>query len=119
MVDHKTVLGGTFADKRQFVADPAKGSRHNRGCAIDLSIIDLKTGKFIEMPSDYDEFTERASPDYAGGTHEERANRDLLPPLMEDEGFTVNSSEWWHFDYNDWQQYAIYDVSFTDAARFK
>jgi D-alanyl-D-alanine dipeptidase len=55
-------------DKRKFVADPAKGSKHNRGCAVDLSIYDLKTGQLIDMPSGYDEFTERASPDYRGGT---------------------------------------------------
>lgn len=106
-------------DQRQFVADPAKGSRHNRGCAVDLSIIDLKTGKPIPMPSDYDEFNERASPDYKGGTEEERANRDKLRRLMEAEGFTVNSSEWWHFDYNDWQQYAIYDIAFSEIGKKK
>ena len=106
-------------DKRKFVADPAKGSKHNRGCAIDLSIYDLKTGKLIEMPSGYDEFSERASPNYAGGTAEQRANRDMLRKLMEDEGFIVNANEWWHFDYKDWEKYAIYDVSFADAARLK
>ena len=104
-------------DKRKFVADPAKGSRHNRGCAIDMSIYDLKTGKEIPMPSGYDEFTERASPDYSGGTDEERANRDKLRRMMEAEGFTVNANEWWHFDYKDWEQYAIYDISFHDAAK--
>ena len=71
-------------DKRKFVADPAKGSKHNRGCAVDLSIYDLKTGKLIPMPSDFDEFTERASPEYKGGTEKERSNRDLLRRLMED-----------------------------------
>lgn len=109
----------TPEDKRIFVADPSKGSKHNRGCAIDLSIYDLKTGKPVEMPSDYDEFTERASPDYAGGTPEQRANRDLLRRLMEDEGFIVNDNEWWHFDYKDWEKYAIYDISFADAAKLK
>lgn len=104
-------------DQRQFVADPAKGSKHNRGCAVDLSIIDLKTGKPVPMPSDYDEFNERASPDYKGGTDEERANRDKLRRLMEGEGFTVNSSEWWHFDYNGWQQYAIYDIAFSEVGK--
>lgn len=103
-------------EQRKFVADPAKGSKHNRGCAVDLSIFDLKTGKLVPMPSDFDEFTERASPDYAGGTVEERANRELLRELMEDEGFTVNPNEWWHFDYKDWESYAIYDVSFDEAA---
>ena len=109
----------TPEDKRMFVADPAKGSKHNRGCAVDLSIYDLKTGRPVEMPSDYDEFTERASPSYAGGTPEQRANRDLLRRLMEDEGFVVNDNEWWHFDYKDWEKYAIYDISFTDAANLK
>ncbi len=102
-------------DKRKFVANPKTGSRHNRGCAVDLSIYDLKTGKLVPMPSDFDEFTERASPNYQGGTAEETKNRELLRKLMEAEGFTVNNNEWWHFDYKDWQSYAIYDISFNDA----
>jgi D-alanyl-D-alanine dipeptidase len=101
-------------DQRKFVADPAKGSKHNRGCAIDLSVYELKTGKLLPMPSGYDEFTERASPDYAGGTNEERQNRDMLRRFMEAEGFTVNPNEWWHFDFNNWQDYAIYDVAFSE-----
>lgn len=103
-------------DQRKFVADPAKGSKHNRGCAIDLSIYDLKTGQAIPMPSGYDEFTERASPDYMGGTIEGRTNRDKLRKLMEANGFTVNPNEWWHFDLIGWEQYAIYDISFKEAA---
>jgi D-alanyl-D-alanine dipeptidase len=106
-------------DKRKFVADPAKGSKHNRGCAVDLSIYDRKTGSLIPMPSGYDEFSERASPDYKGGTNEERANREMLRKLMEAEGFTVNPNEWWHFDYKDWQSYAIYDISFDEASKTK
>jgi D-alanyl-D-alanine dipeptidase len=104
----------TPEDKRKFVANPKTGSKHNRGCAVDLSIYDRKTGKLIEMPSDFDEFTERASPDYTGGTEKERANRDLLRRLMEAEGFTVNANEWWHFDYQNWQEYAIYDIAFAE-----
>jgi D-alanyl-D-alanine dipeptidase len=104
-------------DKRKFVADPAKGSKHNRGCAVDLSIYDLKTGKEIPMPSGFDEFTERASPDFKGGTDEERSNRDKLRHLMETEGFTVNPNEWWHFDYNGWQDYAIYDIAFDGVGK--
>src|SRR5213075_3492156 len=77
-------------------------------------IYDLKTGKAIPMPSGFDEFTERASPDYKGGTDEERANRDKLRHLMEAEGFTVNPNEWWHFDLNGWQGYAIYDIPFNE-----
>jgi D-alanyl-D-alanine dipeptidase len=107
----------TPEDKRMFVANPASGSKHNRGCAVDLSIYDLKTGKLIDMPSDFDEFSEKASPNYAGGTAEQRANRDLLRKLMEAEGFIVNANEWWHFDYKDWEKYAIYDVSFSEAGK--
>jgi len=99
-------------DKRLYVADPAKGSKHNRGCAVDLSIYDRKTGKLVPMPSDFDEFSEKAWPTYAGGTEEQRRNRDKLRRLMEAEGFTVNANEWWHFDYNGWQDYAIYDIAF-------
>lgn len=105
------------ADKRSFVADPAKGSKHNRGCAVDLAIFDLVTGKAVPMPSAYDEFTERASPDYPGGTAEERANRDKLRQLMEAHGFIVNTNEWWHFDYKDWEQYAIYDIAFSEIGK--
>ncbi len=71
------------------------------------------------MPSDFDEFNAKASPDYTGGTDQERANRDILRHLMEAEGFTVNPNEWWHFDYNTWQEYAIYDISFAQAANGK
>jgi D-alanyl-D-alanine dipeptidase len=99
--------------KREFVADPAKGSKHNRGCAVDLSLYDLKTGKEVEMPSGYDEMSERAYPTYAGGTTEARRLRDLLRTAMEHEGFTVEPNEWWHFNYKDWQQYPILDVPFT------
>jgi zinc D-Ala-D-Ala dipeptidase len=109
----------TPEDKRKFVANPKTGSKHNRGCAVDLSIYDRKTGKLIEMPSDFDEFTERASPDYTGGTEKERANRDLLRRLMEAEGFTVNANEWWHFDYQNWQEYAIYDIAFSEIGTDK
>jgi D-alanyl-D-alanine dipeptidase len=107
----------TPPEKRRFVADPAKGSRHNRGCAVDLSLFDLKTGEEVAMPSAYDEFTERSSPDYRGGTDEQRRCRDLLRSVMESEGFRVNSGEWWHFDYRDWAEYEILDVTFEDLER--
>lgn len=106
-------------DQREYVADPAKGSKHNRGCAVDLSIYDRKTGKPLPMPSGYDEFNERASPEYTGGTDEERKNRDLLRNLMESAGFTVNTNEWWHFDYDGWQDFAIYDISFSEIGKKK
>jgi len=100
--------------QRKFVADPSNGSKHNRGCAVDLGIFELKTGKAVPMPSGYDEFTVRASPDYSGGTDEERRNRDTLRQLMEANGFVVNADEWWHFDLVGWENYAIYDIGFSE-----
>src|SRR5512143_4238333 len=89
----------TPVDKRAFVADPAAGSRHNRGCAVDLTLYRLADGRAVEMPSVYDEMSERASPRYAAGPLEPRRLRDALRSAMEQEGFTVYESEWWHFDY--------------------
>jgi D-alanyl-D-alanine dipeptidase len=103
---------GTPADKHEFVADPAEGSRHNRGCAVDLSLYDLKTGEEVQMPSGYDEMSARSYPDYKGGTPEETQRRDLLRRVMESEGFAVQKSEWWHFDYKDWKVYPIMNVPF-------
>lgn len=113
----KEFWDATPADKKHFVADPAKGSRHNRGCAVDLTLYDLKTGKRIEMPSDYDEMTERSHVNYSGGTEEQRRARDLLRSAMEVEGFTVYESEWWHYDYKDWQQYPILNLGFAELSR--
>ena len=108
----------TPQEKREkgFVADPSKGSKHNRGAAVDLSMYELATGKEVEMPSAYDEFTERADPDYAGGTAEQRERRDLLRAEMEKEGFTVDPAEWWHFNYQGWEQYPILDIPFDQIS---
>jgi D-alanyl-D-alanine dipeptidase len=106
----------TPPDKRAFVADPAQGSRHNRGCAVDLTLFRLADGRAVEMPSRYDEFSERAAPGYAGGTAEARRLRDLLRSRMEREGFTVFESEWWHFDYAGWREYPILNVSFEQVS---
>jgi D-alanyl-D-alanine dipeptidase len=107
----------TPPDKHEFVADPAKGSKHNRGCAVDLSMYDLETGREVEMPSAYDEMSPRAYPTFAGGSAEARARRDLLREAMEHEGFTVEPNEWWHFNYKDWAQYPILDIAFGDIGR--
>lgn len=100
--------------QHHFVGDPAKGSRHNRGCAVDLTLFDLKTGRELDMPSGYDEFSERAYPTYGGGSEQARANRDLLRRHMEAQGFAVYEFEWWHFDYRDWTQYAIQNLRFEE-----
>ena len=104
-------------DKQKiFVADPKEGSKHNRGCAVDLSLYDLKTGAEVVMPSGYDEMTERAYADYTGGTKEERERRSLLRKAMTEQGFQVNPTEWWHFDYKDWKLYRIGNVRFEDLS---
>ena len=108
----KVFWDATPDDKKVFVADPAKGSRHNRGCAVDLTLYDLKTKKPVEMVSTYDETTARAYPDYPGGTSLQRWQRKLLRDAMEAEGFTVYQAEWWHFDYKDWQKYRIGNLTF-------
>lgn len=99
-----------------FVADPAKGSRHNRGCAVDLTLYDLKTGKTVEMPGRYDEMSGRSYADFIGGTTKQRAPRAVLREAMTAEGFEVYPEEWWHFDYKDWRRYGIGTKTFTELA---
>jgi D-alanyl-D-alanine dipeptidase len=113
----KVFWDATPKDKRDFVADPAKGSRHNRGCAVDLTLFDRGTGKAVEMPGVYDEMSERSHPDFPGGTSLERWRRDLLRRAMEREGFAVFEVEWWHFDYKDWRSYPLLNLTFDRIPR--
>ncbi len=108
----KIFWDATPQDGKIFVADPAQGSRHNRGCAVDLTLYDLKTGQPVEMTGAYDEMSPRSFPNYPGGTSLQRWHRDLLRRAMESEGFTVYESEWWHFDYKDWHEYGILNIPF-------
>jgi zinc D-Ala-D-Ala dipeptidase len=103
-------------DRKAYVADPKTGSRHNRGCAVDLSLYDLKTGQEVRMTSDFDEMSERAHVDYNGGTAEERRLRDLLRREMQSGGFKVYPWEWWHFDYKDSSKYPILNLTFEEIA---
>ena len=104
----------TPPDKKIFVADPSKGSRHNRGCAVDLSLFDLKTGELVKMPSEYDEMTERAHINYECATAEAKRLRELLRAAMSAEGFAVYEPEWWHYDYKDWKEYPIINIKFSE-----
>ena len=102
----------TPRSKRKFVANPRTGSRHNRGCAVDCSLYDVKTGREVEMPSPFDDFTPKAAANYPGGTDAQHAARHILRNALETQGFTVNPVEWWHFDYAEWKEYRIMTVPF-------
>ncbi|MEK6755003.1 MAG: M15 family metallopeptidase [Bacteroidota bacterium] len=110
----KMFWDATPNEQKIFVADPSKGSRHNRGCAVDLSLYDVATGMPVAMVSGYDEFSHRAFPDYPGGTSLQRWHRDLLRQAMDAEGFRVYDWEWWHFDYKDWKRYPIGTATFEE-----
>ena len=108
----KMFWDATPDDKKDFVADPAKGSNHNRGGAVDLSLYQLSTGKPVRMPGGYDEMSDRSYPDYPGGTSLERWHRDLLRAAMESEGFKIYKLEWWHFDFRDYMSYPVLNIPF-------
>jgi D-alanyl-D-alanine dipeptidase len=101
-------------EDKVFVADASKGSKHNRGCAVDLTLYDLKTGKPVEMTGGYDEMSDRSYPDFPGGTSLQRWHRAVLRQAMEAHGFTVYEAEWWHFDYKDWAKYPILNIRFEN-----
>jgi D-alanyl-D-alanine dipeptidase len=113
----KMFWDATPDNKKIFVANPAEGSRHNRGCAVDVTLYNLETGKPVEMTGSYDETSERSYASYPGGTSLERWRRNLLRDAMESEGFTVYPYEWWHFDYQNWQKYPILNLTFEQLDR--
>jgi D-alanyl-D-alanine dipeptidase len=96
-----------------FVANPKFGSKHNRGCAVDLTLIDLKTGRELDMPTGFDSFSRKAAADYTGATAQQTANRELLKTIMHSHGFTVLPTEWWHYDFDGWRNYQLLDIPFT------
>ncbi len=95
-----------------YVASPYKGSRHNRGCALDMTIVDLKTGTELPMPTEYDSFKKEAWPSTPVNDPVIRKNRQLLISVMEKHGFKVNASEWWHFDFVGWEKFEVMDIDF-------
>jgi CubicO group peptidase (beta-lactamase class C family)/D-alanyl-D-alanine dipeptidase len=112
----KMFWDATPVENHIFVADPSQGSRHNRGCAVDLTLYDRKTGKAVAMVGGFDEFSDRSYPDYLGGTSLQRWHRDLLRRAMEQDGFTVYEAEWWHYDFRDWRRYPILKLTFEEIA---
>lgn len=95
-----------------YVASPYKGSRHNRGCALDITVINLKTGEELKMPTGYDSFKKEAWPSTPVSDPEVRKNRTLLINIMKKHGFKVNGSEWWHYDFIGWSRYEVLDIDF-------
>ena len=110
----KVFWDATPPASRWLVANPERGSKHNRGAAVDLTLYELATGAPVEMPSTYDEATPRAAADFPGGTARQRWHRALLRRVLEAEGFAANPSEWWHFDFRDWQRYPLLNKTFEE-----
>ncbi|MFC5283129.1 M15 family metallopeptidase [Pedobacter alpinus] len=102
----------TPQSKKEFVANPKTGSRHNRGCAVDLTLINLETGAELEMPTPYDSFAREASPTYENISPKQKLNRNLLINIMQKNGFKVIKNEWWHYDFIGWENYPIMDIPF-------
>jgi D-alanyl-D-alanine dipeptidase len=109
-----TVKFFELASDKNFVANPKDGSRHNRGCAIDLTLINLKTGKEVKMPTPYDSFAPAASSDYKNLPADVINNRTILRNVMERNGFRVLDNEWWHFDFVGWENFELMDMDFTE-----
>ncbi len=109
-----TVKFYEVAHDTNFVADPRKGSKHNRGCAIDLTAVNLKTGNELEMPTGFDSFSKRAASAYMDLPKIEIDNRAILKAAMEAHGFHEIPSEWWHFDFNGWSNCPLLDIPFTE-----
>jgi D-alanyl-D-alanine dipeptidase len=109
-----TVKFYELASDKSFVANPKDGSRHNRGCAIDLTLINLKTGKELEMPTPYDSFAPEAAANFDKLSEQVLKNRALLINTMEKNGFKVLNNEWWHFDFNGWKNFELMDIPFED-----
>lgn len=100
-----------------YVADPTKGSRHNRGAAVDLTLVYLAPGWVLRMPSNYDEFSDRAHLDYARGTEKSRQNRDTLKGIMTRHNFEPLQTEWWHYDFAGWQKFELMDIPLQDLVK--
>ena len=109
-----TVKFYDIAKNKDFVSHPRTGSRHNRGYAIDMTLINVKSGKELKMPTPYDSFVPEANSEFDDLPKKVKANRDLLIDIMERNGFEVLSNEWWHFDFRDWKEFDLMDIPFKE-----
>jgi zinc D-Ala-D-Ala dipeptidase len=115
----KAMWNATPRHLRNYVANPAKGSKHNRGAAVDVTLHDAKTNTPVPMPTDFDDFSKKAHRDYIGAPAEAIANRARLERYMIAAGFRPMSNEWWHFDFIGWEKFPILDVQFEDLDRYQ
>ncbi len=97
-----------------YVANPYRGSRHNRGCAIDMTLVDLQTKQELKMPSDYDAPQKESWPSTPVLDPVVRKNRDTLITVMETNGFKVYVTEWWHFDFVGWEKFEVMNIDFEE-----
>jgi len=104
------------SDER-YVASPLKGSRHNRGAAVDVTLYKLEDGSVLPMPTEYDDFSDNAHSRASAKNEEAIRNRTLLQKVMVDAGFELFETEWWHFDFKGWEVFPLLDVSFEDLSR--
>jgi len=98
-----------------YVADPKKGSRHNRGAAVDVTLIRLSDGSELLMPTSYDDFTEKAHRNFSDLPAEAISNRELLEQVLTKHGFVGLATEWWHFDDREWRMYPLLDIAIPPA----
>jgi D-alanyl-D-alanine dipeptidase len=97
-----------------YVASPYRGSRHNRGCALDMTFVNLNTKEELKMPTEFDSFSKEAWPITSISDPVASKNRALIINVMQKYGFKVNSSEWWHFDFIGWQKFEVMDIDFEE-----
>jgi D-alanyl-D-alanine dipeptidase len=109
-----TVQFWELVQNKRYVADPKQGSKHNRGCAVDVTLVRLADGQELEMPTGYDSFEKAAAPNYRDLPKTRKQNRNLLIDAMHDHGFRVDKGEWWHFNYKGWERYELLDIPFED-----
>jgi len=114
---HVTVKFWNLIKDERYVAHPAKGSGHNRGIAIDMTLYDLKTGAFLDMPTTFDDFSEKAHHGFEGISSTQKANRELLRVIMEKYGFIKFQTEWWHYYWPNGEQYDVLDFSFNQIKK--
>ena len=105
-------------EDERYVANPAKGSGHNRGIAVDLTLADLSTGQLLDMPTGYDNFSDTAHLDFLNLPQHVINNRELLRGIMEHYGFIVLETEWWHFYLPESRRYPLMDFSFQQLSKF-